>query len=784
MKKPFSRAVFPALIILAATALSCRAAAITLLFPPPKTAVSEKYAAIAGKSDPNITISWQHIRSVGVIASSSQSNGEGYFSVPLELEPGINRIKIEGNLVEIFCDQGKNPVPPGFVKRKAHAGDITACTDCHDKFTSKLLENGFPAVCLSCHVVISQNPDNPKDPNSDSHFRTVASRCSGCHEPHYSQNAKLLESTKVRRPCGPCHDDKYAGEDTHKAYEEGGCSACHDPHFSGYPRILRKYMPASCGECHNQGTSVNANNMHPPVENPAQLCGKCHNPHAATPKLLIKSLKATCTGCHPKVLSAGHKDDLADCTKCHDPHQAIGTGLLRKDFPAGCESCHDDIRKGKLLHKPVSTGCSACHAPHSDDNREKAVKLCLKCHDLRQGSEVSKLHGGLPLEVKTCRLCHEPHSSDQPKLLRKKTHFPLTQAKCDACHGATLKVTNLATRCDKCHSTVRDLTARGAILHDPVKEGDCTQCHDPHMSGNKSYLRGPMAKVCAECHDTAKVKEGQTLHPAAADCSDCHGVHGGEQKKFLTAKPPKLCIGCHDDPTAKKKVVHPALDEGCTACHDPHAGYGKALLKKKDSGICFDCHKNPATGHKVVHPALDEGCTSCHNPHATDTKKLLKTAGNKLCLGCHNDPSAGGTPHPAMEEGCTACHKPHASEIKGLLADKADKLCLTCHTNPAKDKKVVHPALDEGCTTCHNPHVSKTGKLLTKPVNEICASCHDKLKNHHVLDASAAKAWPKDKGVFPVVGDKLSCLGCHNPHATNEKKLYSKPEADICSSCH
>ncbi len=765
--------------------------AATLVFPPPKTAVGEKFITIAMRTAPNTTVAWQHIKSTGIFQGQSVSNAAGIFSMNIEMEPGINRINADEMLVEVFYDDGGKQLPPGFIKRTMHAGDTSSCSDCHDTNSGELLENGYPGVCLACHVVVSQNPENQKGPSEDSHFRTVVAHCGNCHEPHFSANNKLLNQKVAKRPCASCHQDKYVGETTHKAFEEGGCSACHESHFSGYPNHLRHYMPGTCNECHSQGVNINPKVAHPPTERGGETCERCHNPHSANPKLLKQSVKATCTACHPKILSHGHKEELSDCGKCHDPHGAIGTGLLRKDFPAGCESCHDDIRKGKIVHKPVSEGCSKCHAPHSDDNRTKAISLCLKCHDMQPGSETSKLHGGLPIAVGKCGLCHEPHSSAEPQLLKKKTHYPLTQGKCDSCHGSgeskSLKVPSSETfnRCGKCHATIRELQARATKLHDPVQSGDCTECHNPHMSNNNPYLNAPIHEVCAKCHDQAKTPEGKKPHPAAANCADCHAPHGNDQVKFLKEKEPKLCINCHDDPTLKKKYVHTALAKGCTACHDPHSGYGKAFLKKKDAELCLGCHKDPAEGKKVPHPALDEGCTTCHNPHASDTKKLLKAPGNRLCIDCHKDPAAGGKAHAAFEEGCTVCHKPHGSDEKKLLADKVSKICLNCHDDPAKGKSVVHPALDEGCTACHNPHVSKTGKLLVKPISEVCAGCHDKLgPKHHILDGKAASSYPKEKGPFPVANGQLVCTGCHNPHASNEKMLYVRPEGDICSSCH
>jgi predicted CXXCH cytochrome family protein len=72
---------------------------------------------------------------------------------------------------------------------------------------------------------------------------------------------------------------------------------------------------------------------------------------------------------------------------------------------------------------------------------------------------------------------------------------------------------------------------------------------------------------------------------------------------------------------------------------------------------------------------------------------------------------------------------------------------------------------------------------LAVSVNQICADCHDEMgEDHHYLDADAADEYPD--GNFPTVGDKLSCIGCHNPHAADEGALFAGPEDTLCSSCH
>lgn len=88
--------------------------------------------------------------------------------------------------------------------------------------------------------------------------------------------------------------------------------------------------------------------------------------------------------------------------------------------------------------------------------------------------------------------------------------------------------------CRACHS--RYFTAEAG--HTPVKQGQCSECHDPHRSVEKSLLKKKIMDTCTACHD-----EPALLSPAS---------HGGEN------------VG------------------RCTTCHDPHFGSGKLLRNRPD----------------------------------------------------------------------------------------------------------------------------------------------------------------------------------------------------------
>ena len=89
-----------------------------------------------------------------------------------------------------------------------------------------------------------------------------------------------------------------------------------------------------------------------------------------------------------------------------------------------------------------------------------------------------------------------------------------------------------AGACWECHD---DFLKEAKFKHQPVEDGDCGACHNPHASAVKGLLSKPDPQICAECHeekDMAKVKAHQGMGTSA--CSKCHNPHAGADKYFLT----------------------------------------------------------------------------------------------------------------------------------------------------------------------------------------------------------------------------------------------------------
>ncbi len=229
-----------------------------------------------------------------------------------------------------------------------------------------------------------------------------------------------------------------------------------------------------------------------------------------------------------------------------------------------------------------------------------------------------------------------------------------------------------------------------------------------------------------------------------------------------------------------------------------------ALSQPKANGPqpvnCLDCHSDLAP-EKGAHPAVAMGCATCHTgidasdvPHKITNKiaKGLSAEQPDLCYGCHDKSMFDKkVVHAAVGMGCTGCHNPHASKYQKLLVADVPALCYTCHEKGIFTKKTVHPPVESGmCTTCHSPHASNDVALLLNPVNKLCGACHEKQSSgRHVMSGfGLGDDHPvKGKADPSKPGRELSCISCHNPHATSGKTLFANDAAtpaELCLLCH
>jgi len=321
--------------------------------------------------------------------------------------------------------------------------------------------------------------------------------------------------------------------------------------------------------------------------------------------------------------------------------------------------------------------------------------------------------------------------------------------------------------CLVCHDLEAALAA--PVKHAPVQTGDCTSCHNPHVSRFEGLLRERPAALCVECHaDVKQALSRPVVHEPVAEgrCVDCHEPHGSSHAGLLVRSSVDLCRGCHQEVSRweSRPVKHPPFAQGdCSTCHDPHAADNPGLAAKPGGGICSPCH--PVTDlfrqrHRG-YPVERAECDQCHDPHASGRKGLFRA---RL--------------HPPFEEGdCTTCHASAGASDPFALVAGEDELCGTCHEDQVEESRAAaFPHVSAGgsrCTDCHNPHTGDGESLLRDEEQSLCLGCHD---------PGGAKSG--QSGRYLTHGDDLPCTTCHEAHGGAELLLLRGGPVEVCAECH
>jgi len=358
-----------------------------------------------------------------------------------------------------------------------------SCSACHEsvepphpkkgKKTFKLTQEP-PELCNTCHTSIADK--------KEVHFPVAQGMCTMCHNPHSSNEPKLLVQP-MKQLCGACHADHLNFKFLHGPVSAGACTACHAPHSSDNQKLLLKEGEALCVECHVDMQEVlKKKNVHPAL---AGGCTTCHNPHGSDhPKLLADEGQQVCFLCHPEMAEKVNSSRVAHpalmtekaCAACHSPHASDNEKLLLNPVKDTCVACHDGVipKNATVLHGPNNDGkCSRCHDPHGSQNdhllvnafpedtyvpyTDTAFALCFGCHkrDMVQYAETSfatnfrdgeknlhYVHVHNPQKGRSCKLCHSFHGSNNPKLIADtvpfgKWNLPLRFVKTDTGGGCS-----------------------------------------------------------------------------------------------------------------------------------------------------------------------------------------------------------------------------------------------------------------------------------------------------------------------------------------------------------
>jgi DmsE family decaheme c-type cytochrome len=133
-----------------------------------------------------------------------------------------------------------------------HAARNVSCLTCHSvhEFKSpekQLTKETQTETCVQCH----RTQVNKLHRSAHMPVREGKMECSSCHNPHGSQNVKMLRTgNSITEACSSCHAEKRGPFLWEHAVGRESCVTCHDPHGSSNERMLVSKVPMLCQRCH------------------------------------------------------------------------------------------------------------------------------------------------------------------------------------------------------------------------------------------------------------------------------------------------------------------------------------------------------------------------------------------------------------------------------------------------------------------------------------------------------------------------------------------------------
>ena len=391
-----------------------------------------------------------------------------------------------------------------------------------------------------------------------------------------------------------CHKGMATAPYVHGPVANGECTFCHlqvgDHKFKPIAEPGKQ-----CLECHERVDTLPV--VHLPVKE--KKCTRCHDPHQSLSKFQLRAEGAElCFLCHNKSIAGGKfvhgPVAVGSCSACHAGHQSRLRKLLLTDGNDLCFSCHSDkaeqFKSGKFAHAPVEKSCLYCHNPHSSPFRftvkADGTQLCYSCHREKHQdiNAVSVKHKGLNTD-KGCIACHEPHVSNHPKLTVSGS-----ADLCLSCHDRAYTSPNGRVE------NIKELLAKNTDHHGPIRQKDCSGCHNAHGSNNFRILRENFPplfysgynpdnyKLCFMCHEKSLASERltTTLTGFRNYQQNLHYVHVNKQVKGRT------CRACHDaHATNNARHIRDTVPFGSANWRLP-----VGFVKTETGGQCLPgCHK-------------------------------------------------------------------------------------------------------------------------------------------------------------------------------------------------
>ena len=195
--------------------------------------------------------------------------------------------KLKGQQASAVCVTCHTDSAHAFWAGSQHDQRNVSCVTCHSvhepKGDHQLKAASETQLCATCH----QNIVNKAHRFQHMPVREGELTCSSCHNPHGSQNVRLLKvGTTIDESCASCHAEKRGPYLWEHAPVANACVTCHDPHGTNNDRMLVAKEPFLCQRCH-------VTSRHPPTVYEGFLLNNSTNSN--------KIIGRSCTVCHQQI---------------------------------------------------------------------------------------------------------------------------------------------------------------------------------------------------------------------------------------------------------------------------------------------------------------------------------------------------------------------------------------------------------------------------------------------------------------------------------------------------
>jgi len=136
-----------------------------------------------------------------------------------------------------------------------HDSRNMSCLTCHSVHeakpdTKQLKTSGVTETCVQCHATeVNKIHKSSHMPVGELNGNKM--ECTTCHNPHGSQNVKMLkEGNSINEACASCHAEKRGPFLWDHQVTRESCTTCHDAHGSNNERMLVAKQPMLCQRCH------------------------------------------------------------------------------------------------------------------------------------------------------------------------------------------------------------------------------------------------------------------------------------------------------------------------------------------------------------------------------------------------------------------------------------------------------------------------------------------------------------------------------------------------------